>query len=422
MQQIPLNAVPRLAPRADNRPRVLLYSHDTYGLGHLRRNLAIAAHLLRRSQPFSALLLTGSPVVSSWPMPRGLQVQALPPVVKTGAEKYQARDGAQSFAEIKASREAVILDAVIRYRPDIFLVDHAPAGMKGELLEALAYMRAEMPTTRTVLGLRDILDSPEVVRKLWREQDIFQLLDTAYDHILVYGSQHLFDSVSEYGFPASIAAKTRFCGYITRHENDGSMPDRPAVHLQPIPPAQPVIVVTAGGGGDGYPLLSAYLRALDELPPDAAQSIVVAGPLMAIEERRELERAASRRPDVSMVFYTTDLTQTIRKADLVVAMAGYNTTAEILAAGKPAILVPRAAPRMEQRLRARLLSKLGLVWAIQPEQDLVPRLASLIEAALAGARPAHTSSNAVDLGGVHRVGNALGELLGTPDSTIGATQ
>jgi predicted glycosyltransferase len=389
---------------------VLLYSHDTFGLGHLRRNLAIADHLLRRSQPFSALLLTGSPVVAAWPMPTGLQVQALPSVVKTGVERYASVDSSYSFATVKARREAVILESIIRYRPDVFLVDHAPAGMKGELLEALAFIRKKMPATRNVLGLRDIIDSPEAVRSLWRKQNIYQLLQAAYDHVLVYGSRRLFDSVYEYHFPPAVAAKTRYCGYIAR--NDSDVPA--AGHLRVAPPAsgRPVILVTAGGGGDGYPLLSGYLRALDSISRDVAQSIIVAGPLMAREKRRALKLSATQRPDVRMIFFTTELPELIRRADLVVAMAGYNTTVEILAAKKRAILVPREAPRMEQRLRATLLSNLGLAWVVQPEEDLVARLGKLIQAALAGARPPRDDSNAVDLGGVHRVGDLLTELVG----------
>ena len=390
-------------------PRVLVYSHDTFGLGHLRRNLAIAAHLLRRSQPFSASLLTGSPVASSWPMPAGLEVKALPPVVKTGAEEYASRDSFFSFAKVKARREAVILEWVMRYRPDVFLVDHAPAGMKGELRKALAFIREEMPATQTVLGLRDIIDSPEAVRSLWREQNIYQLLETAYDQILVYGCRHLFDSVRAYDFPAAVVAKTRYCGYIAHNDSNVQAANR----LYVAPPAlgRPVILVTAGGGGDGYALLSAYLRALDCIPHDVAQSIIVSGPLMAIEERRTLELAAVQRPDVRMIFFTTQLAELIRSADLVVAMAGYNTTVEILVAQKPAILVPRGAPRMEQRMRAKLMSNLGLAWAIQPEENLVTRLTELIQGALAGARPPRNCWNAVDLEGVHRVGNILDELF-----------
>lgn len=421
MQRPRLNVVPRCLPAASSGPKVLLYSHDTYGLGHLRRNLAIATHLLQRTKPFSALLLTGSPVAASWPMPVGLQVQALPPVIKTGAEKYRSRDGSCSFAEVKAQREAAILESVRRYRPDVFLVDHAPAGMKGELLKALAFIRAEMPTTRTVLGLRDIIDGPEAVCSLWQEQDIYRLLENVYDQILVYGSRHLFDAVQAYDFSAAIAAKTRFCGYIARHETKGPTMNRPTIHAQPSPHPRPVIVVTAGGGGDGFPLMSAYLSALEKLPDGAAQSILVAGPLMATEQRQALELAAAQRSDVNVIFYTTELTQLIGSADLVVAMAGYNTTAEILAARKAAVLVPRGAPRMEQRLRASLLSNLGLAWAVQPEEDLVSRLVEIIRAALDGARPPGTNGCAVDLGGVHRVGNALEGLLSATEGTIGAT-
>ena len=398
-------------PQASQGPRVLLYSHDTYGLGHLRRNLAIAEHiLLRCNPPFSAMLLTGSPVVSSWPMPTGLKVQPLPPVVKVSAEEYESRDSFKSFEAVKARREALILESIKRYRPDVFLVDHAPAGMKGELLRALAFIRKEMPATRCVLGLRDILDSAEVVRDLWREQDIYHLLEKSYDHVLVYGSRQLFDVVREYEFPKAVAAKTCYCGYITRNRSDIQASGlRQAVSRS----GRPVILVTAGGGGDGYALMDGYLRALNEIVHGTAQSILVLGPLMGIEERQALEQAAAQQPDVQIIPYTTELAALIGSADLVVSMCGYNTTAEILAAKKPAILVPRAAPRAEQRLRATLLSNLGLVWVVQPEKNWVARLAELIQAALAGARPPQDKWNAVDLGGVHRVGDALGKLLRT---------
>ncbi len=413
-------SAPKYLPFPNTHRRVLLYSHDTFGLGHLRRNLAIATHLLQRRQPFSALLLTGSPVAASWPMPTGLKVQALTPVVKTGAEEYASRDSTCSFASVKACREEVILESIIRYRPDVFLVDHAPAGMKGELLEALAFIREEMPQTRTVLGLRDILDSPESVRSLWQEQNIYRLLDNAYDHILVYGSRHLFDLVHEYAIPDSIAAKTHYCGYIARNIKTTSSPDGWQSNAPTA--TRPVVLVTAGGGGDGYPLLSAYLRALDDLPQGVAQSILVPGPLMAVDEQRALAAAAAQRSDVRVILFTTDLLELIQRADLVVSMAGYNTTAEILVAKKPAILVPRGAPRMEQRLRATLLHKLGLAWAILPEEDLVTRLTQLVRDALAGARPPHHHWNRVDLGGVHRVGSALDKLLGTQRlSAMGAT-
>ncbi|AEM47169.1 Glycosyltransferase 28 domain-containing protein [Acidithiobacillus ferrivorans SS3] len=391
--------------------RVLLYSHDTFGLGHLRRNLAIVEHLMQRKPPFSGMLLTGSPMAGSWPMPTGLEVRALPPVIKVGAEEYAARDLSSSFEAVKAQREAAILDAIASYRPDFFLIDHAPAGMKGELLPALRFIRKEMPATRTVLGLRDVIDSPETVRQIWQTQGIYELLETEYDQILVYGSRHLFDVVSAYKLSPRVAAKVRYCGYVARTGLHG-VADVPVA-----PSGLPVVLVTVGGGGDGYALIDAYLEALRRIPQNTVHSIVVPGPLMPPDQYQSLAGIAAQRPDIRIIPYTTELVELLHMADLVVAMGGYNTTAEILAARKPAILVPRSTPRMEQWLRATMLSQLGLVWVIQPEEDLVGRLVELVPAAVAGDRPPGKQWDTVDLGGVHRVGEVLEEMLHSGTST-----
>ncbi len=396
------------------QPKVLLYSHDTYGLGHLRRNLAIAEQLLEHASPFSVLLLTGSPVITTWPLPVGLKVQSLPPVIKVAAEKYASRDNDEIFPMVKGYREALIMKSVIHYRPDVILIDHAPAGMNGELLAALSLVRREMPDTRVVLGLRDIIDEPKVVRALWEEQEIYALLDRAYHNVLVYGSRNLFDVVREYHLPERIAAKISYCGYITRDSRSAETKPRAAdAHPPTLPAKQPIILVTAGGGGDGHFMMDAYVRALDQMPNGFAQSIVVTGPLMPTHERETLERAVVHRSDVRIIPCATDMIDLMQRADLIIAMGGYNTSAEILATGKPAIVVPRAAPRAEQRMRAELLAKLGLLWAVQPDQDLAAQLSALIPSILSGTRPRRQTGAAVDLGGAHRVCAVLEQLIDT---------
>ena len=399
-------------PRASSReaaPKVFLYSHDTFGLGHLRRNLAIAKALLARG--YSVHLLTGSPVIGSWSLPRGLQVQPLPPVVKTGAETYASRDPDALFAMTKGYREALILKSVLYHRPDIFLVDHAPAGMNGELLSTLALIRRELPGTRAILGLRDILDSPDVVRTLWRDQGIYKLIEHAYDDVLVYGSEALFDVVEGYEMPASVAAKLRYCGHVVgAAEQAAAGSVRPAICWnQERAGSRPVVLVTAGGGGDGYFLMAAYLRALAMLPPDIIHSVIVTGPLMPEAQSEALGRLAAGRADIEMVHSTTDLTPSLRAARLVVAMAGYNTSAEIIAYRKRAILVPRAAPRAEQRMRAALLAKLGLVLSVEPGPDLAENLADLVRDALSKPAPSAQDWAALDLDGASRVGDFLEE-------------
>ncbi len=400
-----------------NPIEVFLYSHDTFGLGHLRRNLAIAEELLNADGSFAVRLLTGSPVIDSWALPRGLKVQPLPPVVKVAAETYAARTPGEPFGLVKGYREALILKLVLRYRPDVFLVDHAPAGMNGELLSTLALIRREMPGTRTVLGLRDILDSPAIVRDLWREQDIHSLLERAYDDIFVYGSRRLFDVVNGYGISPRVAERVRYCGYVVHAEDDAAAPSRVA----PPPGAvcwnatraagRPVVLVTAGGGGDGYPMMEAYLRALHAVPAGGFHSVLVTGPLMAEAQAAALRQAAAGLADVELIERTTDLVPSLRAAALVVSMAGYNTSAELIAARKRAILVPRAAPRAEQRMRAALLSKLGLVLVAHQGPRLAEHLAALLPAALAAPPPHAEAWDQLDLHGAERVADYLREAV-----------
>jgi predicted glycosyltransferase len=290
--------------RRSSRIKVLLYSHDTFGLGHLRRNLAIADRLLRCDGRFSVRLLTGSPVIRQWKLPRGLAVQPLPPVVKTGAERYVPRESGDPFGLVKGYREALILQTVLRDRPDVFLVDHAPAGMNGELLSALALIRRQLPHTRTVLGLRDILDSPDTVRALWREQEIYSLLDRAYDDIFVYGSRALFDVVEGYGISIDVGERVRYCGHVVARtrERRGSA-RRPCWNVAHAS-GRPVVLVTAGGGGDGFFLMDAYLRAIARVPAGTFHSVIVTGPLMPEEQSAALRAAVASRTDVEVVGYS----------------------------------------------------------------------------------------------------------------------
>lgn len=411
--------------RTGVRPiKVCLYSHDTFGLGHLRRNLAIADRLLSHQGKFSVWLITGSPVIRQWSLPKGLKVQPLPPVVKTGAERYASRRAGETFGMVKGYREALILKHVMRHRPDIFLVDHAPAGMHGELLSTLALIRRELPNSRIVLGLRDILDNPEVVRKLWHEQDIYGLLEQAYDDILVYGSRRIFNISEAYGLTSSLVEKVNYCGYVVNTERDPKTAPSPSQDVcwnKTRAGKLPVILVTAGGGGDGHFLMNAYLKALQNLPTNRCYSVIVTGPLMPTEQRAKLQAMVAARTDVEFVDYTTNLVPSVKSSELVIAMAGYNTSVEIIASRKKAILVPRAAPREEQLLRARMLASLGVVWCAEPGPTLEEDLATLLPTAMAAPSVPQEAWDALDLNGADEAASYLLELFASnPERVEGA--
>lgn len=376
----------------------MLYCHDTFGLGHLRRTLAIAEELRRRRPDVSALIATGSPLAHAFRLPPGIDYLKLPAVAKTGADRCVARPLPLTFDAISRLRRDLLDAAAQHLRPDLLIVDNVPGGLAGELVPALRALQAA-GATRLVLGLRDVIDEPGRVRRAWTRDGSYELLDEVYDRILVYGQEDIFDAASAYGFSPATTAKTRYVGYLRRP----SRPSRRAVE------GRPFVLVTVGGGEDGEPLLRAALAAHLQLP--GSTWLLVTGPFLPSAVRADIAARAGRLPGSRVVDFVDDLPSHIAAADVVVSMAGYNTVCELLAAGRRAVLVPRVEPRLEQLLRARALERRGLVRIIDPEELTPPLLARHIGALL---RDGHGRSSAVDFGGLERTGEELDALLDVP--------
>ncbi|MHB8244184.1 MAG: glycosyltransferase family protein [Acidimicrobiales bacterium] len=372
---------------------LLLYAHDTYGLGHLRRNLAIAGHLLSTSPGLQVVLMSGSPVAELFDIPRGLDIVRLPPVVKVGSEEYRPRDARYGMGLLRRIRSAVMTDVATRLKPDVFLVDHAPQGMRGELLPVFDALRTYSPATRLVLGLRDIVDDPAVVRQVWNDQGIYETLRTVFDRILVYGSPEILDVTAAYELDSDISEKITYCGYLARR-------------CQGRPIAEETndgyVLGTAGGGGDGAEILSATLSACASI---GIRSHIVTGPLMAAEERQMLAQQAAADPLASVTDFVADMGAEMAHAGAVVSMGGYNSLTELVSLGIPTVVVPRLAPRVEQLIRARSFARRGVVSVVEPGPALDERLAAGLTEALAAGRRKHGSS--LDLDGLTRVRAAL---------------
>jgi predicted glycosyltransferase/nucleoside-diphosphate-sugar epimerase len=390
-------------------PRVLLYSHDTYGLGHLRRNTNIAHGLLQRAPEVEVTILTGSPVADQWPFPDRVSIVRLPPVVKVGPEEYRPVER-RSMSAVRAERAGIIASTLLRLRPDVFLVDHAPLGMKGELGLALKMAREELPDTRVVLGLRDILDEPDIVRATWSAQGVYQIMETAYNQIIVYGCRDLFDAASEYGIPDAVARRVQFSGYLAKERGlEESINGREA-WTQARRTGDRRILVMGGGGGDAAPMQLAAIRAWESLRYLlSGEAVIVVGPLMAPADRTEVEQRARDVPGVRVIRSSTTMLSLVAAADLVVSMGGYNSVVEAVAARKPLVICPRTAPRREQLMRAEIMARLGLaqVARLDGEGDAAARIAdAMVSALMAGPPPAH-AWRAIDLDGTERVADLL---------------
>jgi predicted glycosyltransferase len=382
---------------ASQAPKVLLYSHDTVGLGNIRRTLLLSEALGQAYPSASLLIMTGSPMIHAFRIPPRTDYIKLPCLTRSDADRYEPAYLNTQSAEIAKIRRHVLEYAVLGFAPDLMIVDKRAAGIGGELLDALRSLRRTCAATKVVLGIRDILDAPEPTRLSLKRARDMATIARYYDEVWIYGEQSIFDPVAEYGFPEEVARKTRFCGYLKR-------PTR-AVEPHDGPPR---VLVTTGGGEDGTELIETYLEGLVALPRSVAlRTTVVFGPQMAASARERLLARFGALADVTFLDFDPDLSHRYAAADVVVCMAGYNTVCELLSTATRAVLVPRSRPVGEQLLRARLLAARGLFDFVEPDALRPGHLIDMVRRSL--ERP--PALVPVDLDGLPRIQQRVAALL-----------
>lgn len=326
---------------------IMMYSHDTYGLGHIRRTMAIARNLVRPG--VNILIVTGSPIAGRYSLPVGVDFVRMPGMIKKTNTIYVPHSIKVDPKIAISIRKNIISSTAKAFKPDLFIVDKVPTGLKNEVLPTLKWIKKNLPCTRVVLGLRDILDDAQSTRADWKRKNYHEILRDLYSEIWIYGEQHLYDPIEEYAIPDDIANKTVFTGYIPRKAPKARKGKRK--HKQ--------VVVTIGGGGDGYIVLDNYLKMLEQNGSVDFKTLMITGPFLAHDRLDELADRA-RALKVQIKPFVKNLEKRMSAADLVVTMGGYNTLCEILSLKKPALVIPRDNPRQEQLLRAKVFKGHGI--------------------------------------------------------------
>jgi predicted glycosyltransferase len=349
---------------------ILMYSHDTYGLGHIRRTMAIASHLL--GPRINILILTGSPIAGRFSFPEQVDFVRIPGMIKKTNDEYlplSIKINAQHALDI---RKNIITATAKTFQPHLFIVDKEPLGLKKEVLPTLQWLRRCRPDTRSILGLRDIMDDAETVKKDWKEKKVYQHLENLYSEIWIYGIRQFYDPVKEYNISESISRKMYFTGYIPR-KIPGKETVRNFKKEIGLKNDDKLVVVTTGGGGDGYKVMDTFLTALESYTNSQPfKSVLITGPFMPKLERRDVFKRA-RKLGVRTYHFYRQMEKIFAAADVVVSMGGYNTLCEILGQGTISLVIPRETPRMEQIIRARAFNRQNLVDYI-PWDDFTPEL------------------------------------------------
>ena len=404
--------------------RVALYSHDAKGLGHLRRNLALAHHLARTlpgltGRDITGLVITGLAPGQEHRPPEGFDWLVLPGVKKTGGV-YLPQRLRITREDLGLVRSALLSGVLATFTPDLLIIDRHPYGVHQELREPLAHLRQASPGARVVLGLREVLDTPTSVQREWAELGEADTLRRLIDEVWVYGDASVHDLSATGEAPTALEERMRYTGYlahgrdITENAHGSEASEALAGNAEAT---GAFILTTAGGGSDGVNLLRA---AAAVRIPDGYRHVVVTGPQLDAARFHQVAQAAGPHTIVRRSW--PGMSHHIQQAAAVISMAGYNTVSEILASETPALLVPRETPRLEQFIRATALKDAGAI-------DLL-RVANLSAAALedwltellsdqdAGARSQLAGRRRLRLDGLETVPLLAAELLSNRDDVL----
>lgn len=350
-------------------PVLLFYCQHSLGIGHLMRSLALARALRRR---FRVVLVCGG----AWPpgvdVPEGVVCVQLPPMGLTDDRHHASLDAGRSTVEVAAARRAMLLDLLRTHRPRVLVVEYFPFGrfqLAPELLPLLKAARQAGPPRPLVLcSLRDIIGTVQARERVFADM-CRSLADTLFDGVLVHADPRFASMGTSFGRPPAVPVY--YTGFVV-----------PEGGAAAGAPRAPHVVVSAGGGRVGGPLLRAAVNAFTgEGLGDGVAMTVYTGPFLPDAEWEALRGAARGVPGLRVERWCPDLRGALAGAAASVSQCGYNTAMDLLAAGVPALVVPFAEPGCDEQLvRARKLEALGAVRLLPAEEAGATRLAREVRA------------------------------------------
>ncbi|NKB79414.1 glycosyltransferase family protein [Brucella daejeonensis] len=391
--------------------RILMYSHDTFGLGHLRRCRTIAHALVEDYRGLNILIISGATIAGAFDYRARVDFVKVPSVIKLRNGEYTSLASHIDLCDTLKMRQSIIRHTAETFQPDIFIVDKEPMGLKGEVEETLSYLKSR--GTKLILGLREVMDAPHLLEAEWKKNNIIEKIDRYYDNVWVYGPPDFYDPLVELDVPETLRRKMNFVGFLQRSlaHDKASLP-----HV----PDGDYILVTTGGGGDGADLVRNVINAYQKVPELKARAFIVLGPYMPAKERTKLRKSAQNIPYLEVIEFDNRMEDLIAGAKAVVAMGGYNTYCEILSFDKPALIVPRVEPREEQLIRARRAAELNLIEMLLPEEaDDPQRLAEVLQR-LPDRLPPSASNSDMRLEGLPHISQIVGEWLDESERQSGA--
>jgi len=328
---------------------VFFYVQHLFGIGHLRRSVAIANGLARHG--IAVQLVSGGNPVANMGIADNHNIELLQlPLVR-------ARDGV--FSDLVnehnnpvdekwwSFRQQRLMDLWMASSAAILITESYPFARRVMRRELLPLLEASRGVAFSKLNVCSVRDIPQPKSKPSRMLEVGQILAKHYDHVLVHGDrevatlQETFPDIENERSPVSV----HYTGYVDTDSID-------SVASQTITD----VLVSAGGGAAGLQLYRVALEAAEQDPGRLWRLLV--GPNIVDTDFSAL--VARKSDNVIIERNRTDFRPLLMASSVSISQAGYNTLVDILRTGVAAVLVPYAkGEEQEQTIRAQKFSSAG---------------------------------------------------------------
>ena len=353
-----------------NKPRLMIYVQNLLGIGHLRRAAGISRAAVEKG--FDVRFVSGGFPIKDLNIGEARFYQVPPVRSLDGDFKTLVDENNNEITNLwRDKRRKLLLDLFEKIQPQILLTELFPFGRRQfrfELIPLLTKAKDTKSCSQVVCSMRDILvTKPRHDRNL----EIVETLENFYQKILVHGDRKVISLAETFPLEQRISHLIEYTGYVLTPGHIGDTGRDGAGE----------IIVSAGGGAVGYATLPKIFKLRNEVSVSDFPWRFVTGPHMPLEVFKELKRKETK--DTFVERNRPDLPAVISRAKLSISQAGYNTIAEIMDAGTPAVVVPyEGGIETEQRLRSNLLAKRSLLQVVDENELTVKNLDNAIHQAL----------------------------------------
>ena len=358
-----------------SKKRIVFYSQHLVGVGHHFRNRQIIRAL---ADEYDVYFVDGGRPVPGVTLPASVHIHHLIPVFKDLSTGYLISETDRDIQDVLKAREHALNSLITRVCPDIFIIEYFPFArweLADELLSAIDTAQSINPDIRILCSLRD------VPRRTHDVHRVFSILNHHFHALLIHADPQVTRLEDHFPYTDNIHIPVHYTGYVVESL------DSVGREFQ----TQNCVLVSAGGGADGYGLIKPCIKAWQRLSQrgivEDRKMVIFPGPFMPQAQYSDLKRMCNGGP-FYIDRFTSHFLQWMQTADLSISRAGYNTCTNILETCTRAILVPGALVS-DQEFRALRLSELGLVNTLSSKDVTTDTMSKAIVHALSSAPPLH---------------------------------